>query len=66
MEIGSLVYVKPKTQPNSEEEYIGIIIHKQQVGSHACDSTILYDVLLELTEEVTTVSDIYFEIRNVP
>jgi hypothetical protein len=66
MKEGDLVYLKPKNQyRDNEEEFIGLVIHQQQVGSFKGVSTILYDVLLTETNEVITISDIYFKIRRI-
>ena len=63
MQIGDLVYLRPKSF--KEEDMIGLLVHMEQVGYAKIDSTILYDVLLTETNEVLTVSDIYFEIWKV-
>ena len=66
MKEGDLVYLKPESQyRDNEEEFIGLVIHQQQVGSNLGASTILYDVLLTDTNEVITISDIYFEIWRI-
>jgi len=66
MKEGDLVYLKPKSQyQDNEEEFIGLVIHQQQVGSNQGGSTILYDVLLTDTNEVITISDIYFDIWRI-
>ena len=64
MKVGDLVYLKPKSAVE-DEEYIGLLIHMEQVGQAKIDSTILYDVLLTDANEVFTVSDIYFEIWRI-
>ena len=62
MKAGDLIYLKPKTKRIEDEDYIGLVVHAEQVGSNKGGSTILYDVLLTETNEVITISDIYFEI----
>ena len=64
MKIGDLVYIRPKNL-RDEEDMIGLLVHMEQVGRSKIDSTILYDVLLTDTNEVHTVSDIYFEIWRI-
>ena len=64
MRVGDLVYLRPKNL-RDEEELIGLLVHMEQVGQAKIDSTILYDVLLTDTNEVHTVSDIYFEIWRI-
>ena len=61
MKIGDLVYLRPKNIVQPMEEIIGLLVHMEQVGSGKTGSTILYDVLLTDTNEVHTLSDIYFE-----
>ena len=65
MKIGDLIYLKPKNTKIEDEDYVGLVVHKEQVGYHRGGSTILYDVLLTETNEVITISDIYFEIWRV-
>ena len=65
MQVGDLVYLKPKNTKHTSEDYVGLVIHKEQVGSGKSESTILYDVMLTETNELITVSDIYFEIWRV-
>ena len=65
MRIGDLVYLKPKNIVQSDEEYIGLIVKMQKVGRSKRDSTVLYDVLLNETSEVISISDIYFEIWRI-
>ena len=62
MKIGDLIYLKPKNTKIEDEDYVGLLVHTEQVGSNKGGSTILYDVLLTETNEVITISDIYFEI----
>lgn len=64
MKIGDLVYLRPKNL-REEEDLIGLLVHMEQVGRAKIDSTILYDVLLTETNEVITISDIYFEIWRI-
>jgi len=65
MQTGDLIYIKPKSSSKDDEDYVGLIVHQEQVGSNHGGSTILYDVLLTETNEVITISDIYFEIWRV-
>ena len=65
MQVGDLVYVKPKPAQLEDEDFIGLVLKKQKVGRSKLDSTILYDVLMAETNEVITVSDIYFTIWRV-
>lgn len=65
MQVGDLVYVKPKPAQLEDEDFIGLVLKKQKVGRSKLDSTILYDVLMAETNEVITVSDIYFSIWRV-
>ena len=64
MKIGDLVYLRPKSL-RDEEEMIGLLVNMEQVGSGKTGSTMLYDVLLTDTNEVHTLSDIYFEIWRI-
>ena len=64
MKIGDLVYLRPKNL-REEEEMIGLLVHMEQVGQSKLDSTILYDVLLSDTNDLITISDIYFEIWRI-
>ena len=65
MKIGDLVYLRPKNLTSDEEEIIGLLVKKQHVGRSKLDGTWLYDVLLNETSEVITISDIYFEIWRI-
>ena len=65
MQVGDLVYIKPKPSRLEDEDFIGLVLNKQKVGRSKLDSTILYDVLMAETNEVVTVSDIYFTIWRV-
>ena len=64
MRIGELVYLRPKSL-RDEEDMIGLLVNMEQVGSDTKGSTMLYDVLLTDTNEVHTLSDIYFEIWRI-
>ena len=64
MRIGDLVYLRPKSL-REEEDFIGLVVNMKHVGRSKLDGTWLYDVLLNETTEVITVSDIYFEIWRV-
>ena len=64
MKIGDLVYLRPKNL-REEDEMIGLLVHMEQVGQSKLDSTILYDVLLIDTNDLITISDIYFEIWRI-
>ena len=64
MKVGDLVYLRPKLYDETED-YIGLLVHKEQVGSGQKGSTVLYDVLLTETNEILTVSDIYFTIWRI-
>ena len=63
MQNGDLIYMKSKLR-DSEEEYIGLLISQEVVGSKE-NNTMLYDVLLSDTNEILTLSDIYFEIWRI-
>lgn len=65
MRTGDLIYIKPKQDRKDDEDYIGLIVHQEQVGRGGKGSTILYDVLLTDTNEVVTISDIYFQIWRI-
>ena len=65
MKEGDLIYLKPKNTKIEDEDYVGLVLHTEQVGSNHGGSTVLYDVLLTETNEVITISDIYFEIWRV-
>ena len=60
---GDLIYMKSKLR-DSEEEYIGLLISQERVGSKE-NTSVLYDVLLSDTNEILTLSDIYFEIWRI-
>lgn len=65
MQVGDLVYIKPKPSQLEDEDFIGLVLNKQKVGRSEIDSTVLYDVLMAETNEVITVSDIYFTIWRI-
>tara|TARA_Y100000992_G_scaffold276876_1_gene221367 strand:- start:702 stop:902 length:201 start_codon:yes stop_codon:yes gene_type:complete len=65
MEIGDLVFLKPKSPKIEDEDYIGLLVKMQHMGRSKLDGTWLYDVLLNETNEVITISDIYFEIWRI-
>lgn len=65
MRTGDLIYFKQKGKLGDNNDYLGLIVNMQEVGRAKIDSTVLYDVLLTETNEVITVSDIYFEIWRV-
>ena len=65
MQIGDLIHFKQKGKLGDNNDYLGLIVNMQEVGRAKIDSTVLYDVLLTETNEVITVSDIYFEIWRV-
>ena len=65
MKIGDLVYLRPKNIVQPMEEIIGLLVNMKHVGRSKLDGTWLYDVLLTGTNEVHTLSDIYFEIWRI-
>ena len=65
MQVGDLVYLKPKTNNPDDVDFIGLLLHMEHVGNKGRGGTTLYDVLLTETNEVHTLSDIYFEIWRV-
>ena len=65
MKVGDLVYLRPKNLTSDEEEIIGLLVNMEHVGRSKLDGTWLYDVLLTDTNEVHTLSDIYFEIWRI-
>ena len=65
MKIGDLVYLRPKHIVQPVENLIGLLVKTQHVGRSKLDGTWLYDVLLNETSEVITISDIYFEIWRI-
>ena len=64
MQVGDLVYLQPKGT-RCDEDYIGLLIDKKKVGGVGDSSTTLYDVLMTETNEVITVSDIYFTLWRI-
>ena len=65
MKVGDLVYLRPKNLTWDEEDIIGLLVNMEHVGRSKLDGTWLYDVLLIDTNEVHTLSDIYFEIWRI-
>ena len=65
MKIGDLVYLRPKHVVQPMEKIIGLLVSMEHVGRSKLDGTWLYDVLVNETNEVITVSDIYFDIWRV-
>ena len=65
MKIGDLVYLRPKNLTWDEEDIIGLLVNMVHVGRSKLDGTWLYDVLLTDSNEVHTLSDIYFEIWRI-
>jgi len=63
MKTGDLIYLRHKI--HDDDDYVGLVIQVEQVGRSKLDSTILYDVLLTETNELITISDIYFEIWRI-
>ena len=64
MKIGDLVYIRSKNLKD-EKDMIGLLVNMVKVGRSKIDSTILYDVLITETNNVHTISDIYFEIWRI-
>ena len=65
MRIGDLVYLRPRNLTSGEEEIIGLLVNMKHVGRSKLDGTWLYDVLLTDTNEVHTLTDIYFDIWRI-
>ena len=65
MKVGDLIYFKQKGKLGDDNDYIGLLVEMQHVGKSKIDSTILYDVLLTETNELITISDVYFEIWRI-
>ena len=65
MKIGDIVYLRPKHIVQPVQDFVGLLVKMQHVGRSKLDGTWLYDVLINETNEVITVSDIYFEIWRV-
>ena len=64
MKIGDLVYLRHKSKHLADEDYIGLLLKNEYVGNKK-SGTFLYDVLLNETNEVITITDIYFEIWRI-
>ena len=64
MNIGELVFISPKNFED-EGDHLALIISKRPIGSGNRGSTTLYDVLLTHTNEVITITDIYFTMRRL-
>ena len=65
MKIGDLVYLQPKNIVQPMQKLMGLLVNIKHVGRSKLDGTWLYDVLLNDTSEVITISDIYFEIWRI-
>ena len=65
MSVGDLVYLKPRNSAIEEEEYIGLLLKKERIGEEDHRGCYLYDVLFSESNEVITISDIYFEIWRI-
>lgn len=65
MQIGDLVYLKPRNTRIEDENYIGLLLNKERIGDKDHRGCYLYDVLFAESNEVITISDIYFEIRRI-
>ena len=63
MTVGELILLSPKNFED-EGDYMGLIVDKRQIGSGTRGGTTLYDVLLTRTNEIVTISDIYFTMRR--
>jgi len=64
MIVGDLIYLCPNGFED-QGEYMGLVLRKKELGSGRRGSTTLYDVLLTDTNELVTISDIYFTMRKV-
>ena len=64
MKVGDLVYLRPKHIVQPVHSLIGLIVKTQHVG-RSIDGVCLYDVLLNETTEVITITDMYFEIWRI-
>ena len=62
MNVGDLIYLKPKRRGPDSGVFFGLLINKEQVGSGKTGSTILYDVLITEVGQILTLSDIYFDV----
>ena len=67
MRTGDLVWLRPHNRDplDVDEDYIGLVVNMKHVGRSKRDGTWLYDVLLNETSEVITITDIYFEIWRI-
>ena len=65
MKVGDLVYLKPKNIVQPVQDLIGLIVKTKHVGRSKLDGAWLYDVLLNETSEVITITDLYFEIWRI-
>ena len=65
MKIGDLVYLKPKIDNADDIDFVGLLLNFVTIGSGDRGSTTLYDVLINETNEVHTLSDIYFTIWRI-
>ena len=65
MKLGDLVYLRPKHIIQPAQDLVGLIVKMQHVGRSKLDGAWLYDVLLNETTEVITITDIYFEIWRI-
>lgn len=63
MKVGDLVYLKHKHY--KEDDYIGLIVEMQHVGRSKLDGSWLYDILFTETNELITISDIYFDVWRI-
>ena len=66
MRTGDLVWLRPHNRDplDVDEDYIGLVVKSEYVGTDK-SGTFLYDILLNETNEVITISDIYFEIWRI-
>lgn len=64
MQVGDLIAFYPKSGLE-KEQYVGLLLNKETVGRAKLDTSILYDVLIGGTDEVITISDIYFTIWRI-
>ena len=65
MRTGDLICFKQKGKLGDNNDYIGLLVEMQHVGKSKLDGTWLFDVLLTETNELITISDIYFDIWRV-
>ena len=64
MQAGDLIGFYPKSGLE-KEEYMGLLLNVQTVGRSKLDTSILYDALIGETDEVITISDIYFSVWRI-